>query len=165
VANKQARSSRLHATVAGSTSTSNSHTFRYYYILRYCLSVSCSSTSELNILHCFRHSNVSRSYFAVTLHCSRLLAGWEAVGPQTFSHSSSPIDFKLSHNVQFKYARVFTYIGTSISGEEVVEPETISNTFYIRDGTGRDGLGRDGIGLSHSNAWPGTANMSLLFIR
>jgi hypothetical protein len=102
-----------------------------------------------SILHCFRHSNVSRSYFAITLHCSRLHCWLGRAGPQTISQSSSPNLFKFSH-VPFKYARVFTNIGTSISGEEAVETETISNTFYIRDG----------MGLSHSNAWPGTASTS-----
>jgi hypothetical protein len=88
------------------------------------------------------------------------ISGEEAVEPETISESSSPIAFKFLHNVEFKYARVFRYIGTSVSGEEAVEPETISESFYIQDGTGRDGMGRDGMGLSHSNAWPGTASIS-----
>jgi hypothetical protein len=66
------------------------------------------------------------------------------VEPETIFESSSPIAFKFLHNVEFKYAHVFRYIGTSISGEEAVEPETISESFYTRDGTERDGMGCDG---------------------
>jgi hypothetical protein len=58
------------------------------------------------------------------------------VEPETISESSSLIAFKFLHNVEFKYARVFRYIGTSISGKEAVEPETVSQRFCIRDGTG-----------------------------
>jgi hypothetical protein len=65
------------------------------------------------------------------------------VEPETISESSSPIAFKFLHNVAFKYARFSRYIGTSISGEEAGEPETVSESFCTRDETGRDGTGRD----------------------
>jgi hypothetical protein len=83
--------------------------------------------------------------------------------PKVLHRLLSNFDTTLNSNT-----RVFRYIGTPISGEEAVEPETISESFYIwdgtgrdgmgRDGMGRDGMGRDGMGLSHSNAWPGRAN-------
>jgi hypothetical protein len=50
------------------------------------------------------------------------------------SESSSPIAFKFGHNVPLEYERyiyiyIYIYIyRTSISGEEAVEPETISES-------------------------------------
>jgi hypothetical protein len=58
----------------------------------------------------------------------------------------------------------------SISGEEAVEPETISessspialkfchNLAFEYSRVFIYGMGRDGMGLSHSNVWPGTAS-------
>jgi hypothetical protein len=56
------------------------------------------------------------------------VSGEEAVEPETISESSSPIAFNFTHNLEFKYARIFRYIRTSTSGEGAVEPETISES-------------------------------------